>query len=173
MNAISDTAPTLAVMAPFAEAPVRIRNIAHIRHQESDRLAAVTTELKKLGAYVVQHDDGWEIRPSRLHGAEIDTYDDHRIAMAFALVGLRTPGVVIRDPGCVAKTIGLLRRSGVVAPMIEVVAIDGPAGRQGSVSELARRLGYRYVDSDDVRHPACWRQRGIAADDAAALTALR
>jgi 3-phosphoshikimate 1-carboxyvinyltransferase len=107
MNAISDTSMTLAVLAPFAEAPVRIRNVAHIRGQESDRLAAVTAELTKLGARVVQRDDGWEISPSapgELHGAEIETYDDHRIAMAFALAGLRIPGVVIRDPGCVAKT---------------------------------------------------------------------
>lgn len=104
MNAISDTALTLAAIAPFAQDKVRIRNVAHIRHQESDRLAAVTAELRKLGARIVEHADGWEISPSPLHGAEVDTYDDHRIAMAFALVGLRVPGVVIKNPGCVAKT---------------------------------------------------------------------
>jgi len=104
MNAISDTSMTLATLAPFARAPLRIRNVAHIRLQESDRIAAVTTELRKLGGDVVEHDDGWEIRPAALHGGEVDTYDDHRIAMAFALVGLRVPGVVIRDPRCVDKT---------------------------------------------------------------------
>jgi 3-phosphoshikimate 1-carboxyvinyltransferase len=95
---------TLAVLAPFAETPVRIRGVGHIRLQESDRLAAVTTELRRLGARVVERDDGWEIEPSALHGGAVETYDDHRIAMAFALAGLRVPGVVVLDPGCVAKT---------------------------------------------------------------------
>lgn len=104
MNAISDTSMTLATLAPFARAPVRIRNVAHIRLQESDRIAAVATELRKLGGDVMEHEDGWEIRPSALHGGEVETYDDHRIAMAFALIGLRVPGVVIRDPRCVDKT---------------------------------------------------------------------
>lgn len=104
MNAISDTAPTLAVLAPFARRAVRIRNIAHVRLQESDRLRAVATELQRLGANVRELDDGLVIEPSTLHAAVVDTYDDHRLAMAFALVGLRVPGVGIRDPECVRKT---------------------------------------------------------------------
>lgn len=104
MGDISDTALTLAVIAPLAQAPVRIRNVAHLRLQESERIASVTCELRKLGADVTEFDDGWEVRPSRLHGGEVDTYDDHRIAMAFATLGLRVPGIVIRDPGCVRKT---------------------------------------------------------------------
>jgi 3-phosphoshikimate 1-carboxyvinyltransferase len=104
LNACSDTAPTLAVLAPFASAPVHIRNIAHLRWQESDRLHAVATELARLGARVEERADGLTIWPSPLHGARVATYDDHRIAMAFALVGLRVPGVEIADPGCVAKT---------------------------------------------------------------------
>jgi len=104
LNAFSDTAPTLAVLAPFCDGPVHIRNVAHLRWQESDRLRAVATELTRLGARVEEHSDGLSIWPSDLHGARIATYDDHRIAMAFALVGLRTPGVEIADPGCVAKT---------------------------------------------------------------------
>lgn len=107
LNAISDTSMTLAVIAAFASEPVRVRNVAHIRGQESDRLTATTTELRKLGARIEQQSDGWKIEPAKegeLHGAEIDTYDDHRIAMALSLAGLRLPGVVIRDPGCVAKT---------------------------------------------------------------------
>jgi 3-phosphoshikimate 1-carboxyvinyltransferase len=104
MRDFSDTSMTLAVMAPFCSSPVRVRNVGHIRRQESERVAAVTKELRKLGADLVEHDDGWEIRPSTLHGGEVDTYDDHRIAMAFALVGLRVPGVVIRNPSCVEKT---------------------------------------------------------------------
>lgn len=104
LNAISDTAPTLAVLAPFATGPVRIRNVAHLRWQESDRLRAVATELAKLGARVRELDDGLEIEPSALHGGTVATYDDHRIAMAFALIGLRVPGIGIADPACVAKT---------------------------------------------------------------------
>jgi 3-phosphoshikimate 1-carboxyvinyltransferase len=104
MGDISDTALTLAVIGVLASAPVRIRNVKHLRIQESERIAVVTTELRKLGGDVTEFDDGWEVRPSQLHGGEVDTYDDHRIAMAFALLGLRVPGIVIRDPGCVRKT---------------------------------------------------------------------
>lgn len=104
MNAMSDTSMTLAVLAAFAREPVRIRGVAHIRHQESDRIAAVAAELGRLGGRIAERDDGWDIEPSALHGGEVHTYDDHRIAMALALVGLRVPGVVVLDPGCVAKT---------------------------------------------------------------------
>jgi 3-phosphoshikimate 1-carboxyvinyltransferase len=107
MNAISDTVMTLAVVALFAEGATRIRNVAHIRHKESDRIAALATELRKLGARVEEHADGLLIDPpppEKWHGARIATYDDHRMAMSFALSGLRIPGVTILDPGCVAKT---------------------------------------------------------------------
>jgi 3-phosphoshikimate 1-carboxyvinyltransferase len=104
MNAISDTVPTLAVIAPFASGPVHIRNVAHLRWQESDRLRAVASELARLGARVQELDDGLIVEPSALHGGDVHTYDDHRIAMAFALIGLRIPGIRIEDPGCVAKT---------------------------------------------------------------------
>lgn len=104
MNAISDTVQTLAVLALFANGPTRIRHVAHIRHKETDRIAALACELRKLGAKVTEFDDGLEIWPSALHGAAIDTYDDHRMAMSFAIAGLRIEGVVIRDPGCTRKT---------------------------------------------------------------------
>jgi 3-phosphoshikimate 1-carboxyvinyltransferase len=104
LNGISDTVPTLAAIAPFASAPVRIRNVAHLRWQESDRLRAVAAELARLGARVQELDDGLQVEPARLHGGDVHTYDDHRIAMAFALIGLRVPDVRIEDPGCVAKT---------------------------------------------------------------------
>ena len=104
MNAISDTVQTLSVVALFAEGTTRIRHVEHIRHKETDRIAAVANELRKLGASVVEHPDGLEITPSALHGATIDTYNDHRMAMSFALAGLRIPGVVIKDPGCTQKT---------------------------------------------------------------------
>jgi len=104
MNAISDTVQTLAAVALFAEEPTIVRNVAHIRHKETDRIAALAAELRKLGADVAEYDDGLRITPGELHGAQIDTYDDHRMAMSLALVGLSVPGVVIRDPGCTAKT---------------------------------------------------------------------
>jgi 3-phosphoshikimate 1-carboxyvinyltransferase len=105
MNAISDTAPTMAVTALFAQGPTLIRNIAHVRHKETDRIAAVATELRKLGAAVEEFPDGLRILPPESpRGASIDTYNDHRMAMSFALAGLVTPGVFINDPGCTSKT---------------------------------------------------------------------
>jgi 3-phosphoshikimate 1-carboxyvinyltransferase len=104
MNAISDTVQTLSVVALFAEGTTRIRNIGHIRHKETDRIGAVATELRKLGATVVEHAEGLDITPGILRGAEIDTYNDHRMAMSFAIPGLVQPGVYIRNPGCTAKT---------------------------------------------------------------------
>ncbi len=104
MNAISDTVMTLAAVACFADGPTTIRNVAHIRHKETDRIAAVATELRKLGAEVEEFPDGLRITPRPLTGCAVDTYNDHRMAMSLALVGLKVPGVVIRNPGCVAKT---------------------------------------------------------------------
>src|SRR5262249_14413975 len=93
-------------VALFATGHTRIRNVAHIRHKETDRIAAVATELRKLGATVEEKPDGLVIFPPQVltTPARIATYQDHRIAMAFALVGLKAPDVTIEDPGCVAKT---------------------------------------------------------------------
>jgi 3-phosphoshikimate 1-carboxyvinyltransferase len=104
MNAISDTVQTLSAVALFAEGPTTISGVAHIRHKETDRIAALARELRKLGAEVDERPDGLQILPGRLRPAVIDTYDDHRMAMSLAVVGLASPGVVIRDPGCTAKT---------------------------------------------------------------------
>jgi 3-phosphoshikimate 1-carboxyvinyltransferase len=104
MNAISDTVMTLAAVACFAEGPTTIRNVAHIRHKETDRLTALAAELRKVGAGVEEFADGLTITHRPLHGAEIDTYNDHRMAMSMALIGLKVPGIVIKEPGCVAKT---------------------------------------------------------------------
>jgi 3-phosphoshikimate 1-carboxyvinyltransferase len=104
MNAISDTVQTLAAVALFADGPTTITHVAHIRHKETDRIHALAVELRKLGAEVEEREDGLRIVPGPLHGAEIDTYDDHRMAMSLALVGLVVPGVVIRNPDCTAKT---------------------------------------------------------------------
>ena len=104
LTAISDTAPTLAAMAPFASGPVTIRGIGHTRLQETDRIHALATELRRLGVPVEEGSGSLRIEPATPHGATIETYDDHRIAMAFAVTGLRTPGIAISDPGCTAKT---------------------------------------------------------------------
>jgi 3-phosphoshikimate 1-carboxyvinyltransferase len=104
MNDISDTVMTLAAVACFADGPTTIRNVAHIRHKETDRLAALAAELRRVGAGVEEFADGLTITPALLHGAVIETYNDHRMAMSMALIGLRVPGIVIRNPGCVAKT---------------------------------------------------------------------
>jgi 3-phosphoshikimate 1-carboxyvinyltransferase len=104
MNAISDTVMTLAAVACFAEGPTTIRNVAHIRNKETDRIAALAAELRKVGAQVEEFPDGLTITPKPLHGAVIETYNDHRMAMSMSLVGLNVPGIVIQNPGCVAKT---------------------------------------------------------------------
>jgi 3-phosphoshikimate 1-carboxyvinyltransferase len=105
MNAISDTVMTLAVVALFAEGITRIRNVGHIRHKETDRITALSAELRKLGATVEEQPDGlFLFPPSKITPARIKTYDDHRMAMSFALAGLKAPGVTILDPSCVAKT---------------------------------------------------------------------
>ena len=104
MNAISDTAQTLAVVAAFAESPTRIRGIAHARHKETDRVSAMVTELRKLGLVVDEHEDGLTVHPGPLQPGVVETYDDHRMAMSFAVAGLRTEGLAIADPGCTSKT---------------------------------------------------------------------
>ena len=104
MNAISDTVMTLAAVACFAEGPTTIRHVAHIRHKETDRIGNLAIELRKFGATIDELPDGLRITPGPLHGARIATYDDHRMAMSLALVGLRVPGVTITDPACVSKS---------------------------------------------------------------------
>ncbi len=104
MTTISDTAQTLAAIAPFADGPVTIRGIAHNRLKETDRVRDVAIELRKLGQQVDEFEDGMTITPAPIVPAEIETYDDHRMAMSFGVTGLRAPGVRILDPGCTAKT---------------------------------------------------------------------
>jgi 3-phosphoshikimate 1-carboxyvinyltransferase len=104
MNDMPDAALAIAVVALFAGGRTQLTNIENLRIKETDRLRALETELRKLGAVASASRDGLAIEPGRLHGAEIETYDDHRMAMSFALAGLRIPGVSIRDPACVRKT---------------------------------------------------------------------
>ena len=104
MGDISDTVQSLAAVALFVDGPTTIRGVAHNRYKESDRISDLATELRKLGAEVDELEDGLVITPGPLSGATIETYGDHRMAMALALVGLKQPGVVITDPDCTAKT---------------------------------------------------------------------
>jgi len=105
MRDISDTAQTLAAIAPFASSPTRIRGIASARVKETDRVHATCAELSRLGVQVEEHEDGMTIHPCKIfQPANIQTYNDHRMAMAFSLIGLRVDGVSIENPACVSKT---------------------------------------------------------------------
>lgn len=105
MRDIPDTAQSLAVLAPFAAAPTRIRGIASARLKETDRIHATCTELARLGISVAEHDDGMTIYPcDKIQPATVRTYNDHRMAMAFSLIGLRVEGITIENPSCVSKT---------------------------------------------------------------------
>jgi 3-phosphoshikimate 1-carboxyvinyltransferase len=104
MATMPDLVPTLAVLAAFATGDTVITGVAHLRHKESDRLAAVATELAKMGVTARETEDGLVIRGGEPHGAMIHTYNDHRIAMSFAVAGLKAEGISITDPDCVAKS---------------------------------------------------------------------
>ena len=104
MSQISDCVPTLAVVALFAESPTKITGVSFIRAKESDRIGDLATELRKLGANISEHQDGLTITPTPLVGASLATHHDHRLAMAFALIGLRVDGVVVQNPEVVSKS---------------------------------------------------------------------
>ncbi len=104
MKDFSDQALTLAAISVFADSPTTIRNIGHIRVQESDRLSVIATELNKLGIKTDEKEDMITIYPGKITPTSIDTYDDHRVAMAFTLIGLKCEGIVINDPMCCKKT---------------------------------------------------------------------
>ena len=104
MGDMSDVSMTLAAVAVFAEGPTRIINVANMRLKETDRIAALATELRRIGQDVTELPDGIVIEPRPVRGAVIRTYDDHRMAMSFAVVGLRTAGIIVENPSCVSKT---------------------------------------------------------------------
>ena len=174
-NHIPDAAMTLAVVALFAEGETILRNIASWRVKETDRIAAMASELRKVGVMVEEGEDFIRIGPpesrSLIHSpaSGIDTYDDHRMAMCFSLAAFGREGIRINDPGCVAKTFPdyftLLKT--VVRP-VPVIAIDGPsASGKGTVAQrVAAKLGFNYLDSG-----ALYRLLALAAQrDKVALT---
>jgi 3-phosphoshikimate 1-carboxyvinyltransferase len=156
-NHIPDAAMTLAVMALYAEGPTTLRNIASWRVKETDRLAAMAIELRRLGAAVEEGADFIRITPPvDWKPASIRTYDDHRIAMCFALAAFNPAGVPVRiqDPKCVAKTYpdyfeALFSLARTPAARIPVICVDGPtaSGKGTLASRLAQKLGYHYLDS--------------------------
>jgi 3-phosphoshikimate 1-carboxyvinyltransferase len=149
LNHIPDAAMTAAVAALFADGPSTLRNIASWRVKETDRIAAMASELRKLGATVEEGADTLRVTPpARLKPATIDTYDDHRMAMSFSLAALGGVRVRINDPECVGKTFPEYfdALGSIAAP---VIAIDGPsASGKGTVAKLvAKELGFHYLDS--------------------------
>lgn len=175
-NHIPDAAMTLATAALFAQGPTTLRNIASWRVKETDRIAAMATELRKLGAEVEEGADFIRVAPASLRPAAIDTYDDHRMAMCFSLAALGTP-LRINDPGCVAKTFP--DYFDVFASMTQaapVIAVDGPsASGKGTVAaRVAAALGFHYLDSGALyRLTALAAQRaGVAWDDEAGVAAV-
>ena len=148
-NHIPDAAMTLATAALFAKGTTTLRNIASWRVKETDRIAAMATELRKLGAVVEEGEDFIRVTPAALKPAAIDTYDDHRIAMCFSLAAFGTP-LRINDPKCVGKTFpDYFERFAEVTKAAPVIAIDGPsASGKGTVAgRVAEALGYAYLDS--------------------------
>jgi 3-phosphoshikimate 1-carboxyvinyltransferase len=180
-NHIPDAAMTLAVAALFADGTTTLRNIASWRVKETDRIAAMATELRKVGATVEEGADFIRITPPQSSAlspqSSIDTYDDHRMAMCFSLAAFGGAGVRINDPGCVAKTFpDYFAAFADVTQAVPVIAIDGPsASGKGTVAgRVAATLGFHYLDSGALyRLLALAAQRdGIALDDEAALAAL-
>ena len=104
MSAFSDQALTLAAVAPYLESPTEICGVAHIRGQECDRIKAIVHNLTAMGVKCEERDDGVKIYPCKPHGAEIETFGDHRVAMAFSLCGLMTDGIVIKNAEVCSKT---------------------------------------------------------------------
>jgi 3-phosphoshikimate 1-carboxyvinyltransferase len=103
-NHLGDSIMTAIVLAPFADHATRFTDLGRLRVQECERVAALRTELTRCGAKVTETGNSLEILPSQLHGAEIETYDDHRMAMCFSILGLKVPGIKIKNPSCVKKT---------------------------------------------------------------------
>ncbi|AVR88141.1 bifunctional 3-phosphoshikimate 1-carboxyvinyltransferase/cytidylate kinase [Thauera aromatica] len=178
LNHIPDAAMTLAVAALFADGPCRLRNIASWRVKETDRIAAMATELRKLGAEVEEGADYLAVSgPARLRPAAIDTYDDHRMAMCFSLASLGGVRVRINDPKCVNKTFpGYFDVFAQVARPVPVLAIDGPsASGKGTVAaRVAAALGWHYLDSGSLyRLVALAAMRaGVPLDDERAVAVL-
>ena len=154
MKEISDTVPTLAAIAPLASGPTVISDVAFIAQKESDRVTALITELRKIGVQAEKTETGMVIYPGEVQKGTIHTYDDHRIAMAFSILGLVVPGITLDSPQCVAKTfpsffdvLDQVRVAG--DAKLSILAIDGPAGSGKSTlaKQVAKQLSLEYLDT--------------------------
>ena len=188
-NHIPDAAMTLAVMALYAEGTTTLRNIASWRVKETDRIAAMATELRKLGATVEEGDDSIRVTPpatvAQWQAATIHTYDDHRVAMCFSLAAFNPAGVPVRieDPKCVAKTypdyfealFSLTQNGDVKVP---VICVDGPtaSGKGTLAAVVAKELGYHFLDSGSLYRltalAALQHGLGLDASDEPSIVAL-
>jgi len=183
-NHIPDAAMTLAVMALYADGITTLRNIASWRVKETDRIAAMACELRKLGAAVEEGADFIRVTPpSQWRSAAIHTYDDHRVAMCFSLAAFNPAGLPVRilDPKCVAKTFpdyfeALFALTQALTADIPVICIDGPtaSGKGTLASRTAQRLGYHYLDSGALYRLTAYAagRAGVALDDAAGVAAV-
>lgn len=138
MGDLGDSIMTGIVIAPFSAHVVRFEDLGRLRLQECERVAALRTELTKCGARVVEEGDTLTVYPSKLHGAEIETYNDHRVAMCFAILGLKVPGIRIKNPACVKKTFPNFFQKLAAPPPKGLGArvLDGKTGRKLEASEL-------------------------------------
>ena len=139
---LGDSIMTAIAMAPIEcemkQSPKRFTDLGRLRVQECERVVALRTELTKCGAKVIENGDTLEVFPSQLHGAEIETYHDHRMAMCFAVLGLKVPGIKVRNPACVKKTFpNFFQKLAALPPHgLGVTILDGRSGRRLSQEEL-------------------------------------
>jgi 3-phosphoshikimate 1-carboxyvinyltransferase len=135
---LGDSIMTAVVLAPFLVKPVRFTDLGRLRVQECERVAALRTELTKCGAKVVEEGDTLTVFPSQMHGAEIETYNDHRMAMCFAILGLKVPGIKLHNPACVKKTFpSFFQKLAAPAPRgLGAAILDGKSGRSLELGAL-------------------------------------
>jgi 3-phosphoshikimate 1-carboxyvinyltransferase len=137
-NDLGDSIMTAVVMTPFSENTVKFTDLGRLRLQETERVVALRTELTKCGAKVIEEGDTLTVYPSKLHGAEIETYNDHRMAMCFAILGLKVPGIKLTNPACVKKTFpNFFQKLAAVPPHgLGATILDAKTGRKLSHDEL-------------------------------------
>ena len=149
MGDCSDVAPTLACVAPFATTPTRVTGIGFSRQKETDRVTNVVTELRRCGVKAIEEADGYVVHPGTPKSATVETYRDHRMAMAFAVLGIGSEGIRIADPTCVAKTFPDFWKTLEGLRILRAIAIDGVlgSGKTTVARALAERTGLAYLDT--------------------------
>jgi 3-phosphoshikimate 1-carboxyvinyltransferase len=138
LNELADSIMTAIVLAPFAGQPIKFTDLGRLRVQECERVVALRTELTRCGAKVIEEGDTLTVYPSKLHGAEIETYNDHRMAMCFAILGLKVPGIKIKNPACVKKTFpNFFQKVAAPPPQgLGATILDAQTGRKLELKEL-------------------------------------